>query len=227
MKYLSIEELKGYAIIILAVAALAASCSGCKEKPKVMENTVEKTDTTALIIMQLQKCSRLYTAEYDIHKIVTHSDEKRLKGTLFNREFDVRMPLGDRKIAIPINVRLKAYIDFAAFSKENVSRNGNKIEVTLPDPKVVVTSSKVDHDEIRQYVDLTRSRFTDAEMSNFENQGREAVVKSVPQLGIISTARDNAAQVIIPMIVSMGYDEKDITVTFRKDYEWKIEIVKE
>ena len=192
-----------------------------------MENTVEKTDTTALIIMQLQKCSRLYTAEYDIHKIVTHSDEKRLKGKLFNREFDVRMPLGDRKIAIPINVRLKAYIDFAAFSKENVSRNGNKIEVTLPDPKVVVTSSKVDDDEIRQYVDLTRSRFTDAEMSNFENQGREAVVKSVPQLGIISTARDNAAQVIIPMIVSMGYDEKDITVTFRKDYEWKIEIVKE
>ena len=139
----------------------------------------------------------------------------------------ILLPLGDRKIAIPINVRLKAYIDFAAFSKENVSRNGNKIEVTLPDPKVVVTSSKVDHDEIRQYVDLTRSRFIDAEMSNFENQGREAVVKSVPQLGIISTARDNAAQVIIPMIVSMGYDEKDITVTFRKDYEWKIEIVKE
>ena len=188
---------------------------------------VEKTDTTALIIMQLQKCSRLYTAEYDIHKIVTHSDEKRLKGKLFDHEFDVRMPLGDRKIAIPINVKLKAYVDFAAFSKENVSRKGNKIEVTLPDPRVVVTSSKVNHDEIRQYVDLTRSRFTDAEMSNFENQGRDAVVKSIPQLGIIETARDNAAQVVIPMIVRMGYDEKDITVTFRKDYEWKVEKLKE
>ena len=184
---------------------------------------VEKTDTTALIIMQLQKCSRLYTAEYDIHKIVTHSDEKRLKGKLFDHEFDVRMPLGDRKIAIPINVRLKAYVDFGSFGEENVSRKGNKIEVTLPDPRVVVTSSKVDHDEIKQYIDLTRSRFTDAEMTNFENQGREAVVKSIPQLGIINTARDNAAQVIIPMIVKMGYDEKDITVTFRKDYEWKIE----
>ena len=215
--------MKGYAIIILAVAALAASCSGCKEKPKATESVVEKTDTTALIIMQLQKCSRLYTAEYDIHKIVTHSDEKRLKGKLFDHEFDVRMPLGDRKIAIPINVRLKAYVDFGSFGEENVSRKGNKIEVTLPDPRVVVTSSKVDHDEIKQYIDLTRSRFTDAEMTNFENQGREAVVKSIPQLGIINTARDNAAQVIIPMIVKMGYDEKDITVTFRKDYEWKIE----
>ena len=215
--------MKGYAIIILAVAALVASCSGCKEKPKATESVVEKTDTTALIIMQLQKCSRLYTAEYDIHKIVTHSDEKRLKGKLFDHEFDVHMPLGDRKIAIPINVRLKAYVDFGSFGEENVSRKGNKIEVTLPDPRVVVISSKVDHDEIKQYIDLTRSRFTDAEMTNFENQGREAVVKSIPQLGIINTARDNAAQVIIPMIVKMGYDEKDITVTFRKDYEWKIE----
>ena len=219
--------MKGYAIIILAVASLAASCSGCKEKPKETESVVEKTDTTALIIMQLQKCSRLYTAEYDIHKIVTHSDEKRLKGKLFDHEFDVRMPLGDRKIAIPINVRLKAYVDFGSFGEENVSRKGNKIEVTLPDPRVVVTSSKVDHDEIKQYIDLTRSRFTDAEMTNFENQGREAVVKSIPQLGIINTARDNAAQVIIPMIVKMGYDEKDITVTFRKDYEWKIERLKD
>ena len=219
--------MKGFAIIILAVAALAASCSGCKEKPKATVSVVEKTDTTALIIMQLQKCSRLYTAEYDIHKIVTHSDEKRLKGKLFDHEFDVRMPLGDRKIAIPINVRLKAYVDFGSFGEENVSRKGNKIEVTLPDPRVVVTSSKVDHDEIKQYIDLTRSRFTDAEMTNFENQGREAVVKSIPQLGIINTARDNAAQVIIPMIVKMGYDEKDITVTFRKDYEWKIERLKD
>ena len=219
--------MKGYAIIILAVAALVASCSGCKEKPKATESVVEKTDTTALIIMQLQKCSRLYTAEYDIHKIVTHSDEKRLKGKLFDHEFDVHMPLGDRKIAIPINVRLKAYVDFGSFGEENVSRKGNKIEVTLPDPRVVVISSKVDHDEIKQYIDLTRSRFTDAEMTNFENQGREAVVKSIPQLGIINTARDNAAQVIIPMIVKMGYDEKDITVTFRKDYEWKIERLKD
>lgn len=211
----------------MAVAMLTASCTSCNEKAKEAESVVEKTDTTALLIMQLQKCSRLYTAEYDIHKIVTHSDEKRLKGKLFDHEFDVRMPLGDRKIAIPINVKLKAYVDFAAFSKENVSRKGNKIEVTLPDPRVVVTSSKVNHDEIRQYVDLTRSRFTDAEMSNFENQGRDAVVKSIPQLGIIETARDNAAQVVIPMIVRMGYDEKDITVTFRKDYEWKVEKLKE
>ena len=183
---------------------------------------MEKVDTTAVLIMQLQRCSKLYTAEYDIHKIVTHSDEKRLKGKLLNHEFDVKMPLGDRKIAIPIIVKLKAYIDFANFSKENIRREGDKIEVILPDPQVAVTSSSVDHEEIREYVDITRSRFSDAELSNYERQGREAVVKAIPATGIFSTARDNAAQLIIPMIVKMGYDETDITVTFRKDYQWKV-----
>ena len=216
--------MKGYAIIIMAVATLVASCSGCKEKPKATEESVvENGDTTALITMQLQRCSKLYTAEYDIQKIVTHSDEKRLKGKLFNHEFDVKMPLGDRKIAIPIDVKLKAYVDFAAFSEKDVNIHGNKIEIILPDPKVTLTSSKVNHDEIKQYVDFTRSDFTDAELSDFEQQGRQAVIKSIPQLGIIATARDNAAQVIIPMIVRMGYEEENITVTFRKDYEWTIE----
>ena len=209
--------------IIIASACLTA-CTACADKEGATdtEKQVEKVDTTAVLIMQLQRCSKLYTAEYDIHKIVTHSDEKRLKGKLLNHEFDVKMPLGDRKIAIPIIVKLKAYIDFANFSKENIRREGDKIEVILPDPQVAVTSSSVDHEEIREYVDITRSRFSDAELSNYERQGREAVVKAIPATGIFSTARDNAAQLIIPMIVKMGYDETDITVTFRKDYQWKV-----
>lgn len=209
--------------IIIASACLTA-CTACADKEGATdtEKPVEKVDTTAVLIMQLQRCSKLYTAEYDIHKIVTHSDEKRLKGKLLNHEFDVKMPLGDRKIAIPIIVKLKAYIDFANFSKENIRREGDKIEVILPDPQVAVTSSSIDHEEIREYVDITRSRFSDAELSNYERQGREAVVKAIPATGIFSTARDNAAQLIIPMIVKMGYDETDITVTFRKDYQWKV-----
>ena len=209
--------------IIIASACLTA-CTACADKEGATdtEKPVEKVDTTAVLIMQLQRCSKLYTAEYDIHKIVTHSDEKRLKGKLLNHEFDVKMPLGDRKIAIPIIVKLKAYIDFANFSKENIRREGDKIEVILPDPQVAVTSSSVDHEEIREYVDITRSRFSDAELSNYERQGREAVVKAIPATGIFSTARDNAAQLIIPMIVKMGYDETDITVTFGKDHQWKV-----
>lgn len=94
----------------------------------------------------------------------------------------------------------------------------NKITVILPDPKVAMTSSKVDHNNIKEFVSLTRSDFTDEEMSNFEQQGRKAIIRSIPYLGIIETARDNAAHTLIPIIMQLGYQERDITITFRKEY---------
>lgn len=192
------------------------ACSGSK---KADDETLPRSiDTVPMLVMQIQKCSRLYTAEYDIHKIVTHDDEKRLKGTVIGHDFDIRLPLGDRKIAIPIDAKLKAYIDFSTFSEKNVSRNGRKIVVTLPDPKVTLTSSKVDQKNVKEYVAMTRSHFSDAEMTAYEQQGREAIIASIPRLGIIETARENAASVLIPMIEMMGYEESDITVTFRKDF---------
>ena len=64
-------------------------------------------DTVPMLIMQVQKCSRLYTAEYDVHKIVTYDDIVRLKGNVLNRDFNIKLPLGDRKIAIPMDAKLK------------------------------------------------------------------------------------------------------------------------
>jgi len=205
-------------ILLYICAALLVSC-GCSRQRKADSKALPKgVDTVPMLITQIQKCSRLYTAEYDIHKIVTHDDVKRLKGTVFGNDFDITIPLGDRKIAIPIDAKLKAYIDFADFSEKNISRQGKKITVTLPDPRIVLTSSKIDQKNIKEYVDVTRSHFSDAEMADFEKQGRDAIIASVPNLGIIGTARENAARVLIPMIEQMGYSESDITITFRKDF---------
>ena len=171
-------------------------------------------DTLPVLIRNVQSCSKLYTSEYNIRKIVTHSDEPRLKGKVLGHDIDMKMPVGDRKIAIPINVTLKAYIDFAGFTEDNVVRDGKRITILLPEPEVTVTSSKVDQKGIKEYVSLTRSRFTDEEMAAFEKQGRQAVVKSIPRLDIKETARQNAAQLLIPMVMKLGFEEKDITVVF-------------
>ena len=171
-------------------------------------------DTLPVLIRNVQSCSKLYTSEYNIRKIVTHSDEPRLKGKVLGHDIDMKMPVGDRKIAIPINVTLKAYIDFAGFTEDNVVRDGKRITILLPEPEVTVTSSKVDQKGIKEYVSLTRSRFTDEEMAAFEKQGRQAVVKSIPRLDIKETARQNAAQLLIPMVMKLGLEEKDITVVF-------------
>ena len=85
-------------------------------------------------------------------------------------------------------------------------------------PKVELTSSKVNQQEIRTYVGLVRAGFSDAELSSSEQQGREAIIQSIPQLGIIDAARAGAARALVPMLVKMGYREQDITVAFRRDF---------
>lgn len=175
-------------------------------------------DTVPMLITQVQKCARLYTAEYRVHKIVTHDDVLRLKGSVLQRDFNIKLPLGDRKIAIPIDAKLKAYIDFSQFSEANVERQGNKITILLPDPKVTITSSKIDQKNVKQYVALTRAYFSDTELASYQQQGREAIIADIPKLGILETARANAAKVLVPMLKEMGYEEENITVAFRKQY---------
>lgn len=179
---------------------------------------VQAIDTVPMLVTQVQQCAKLYTAEYRVHKIITHDDVVRLKGTVLQRDFNFKVPLGDRKIAIPMDAKLKAYIDFSQFSEKNIERQGNRITILLPDPKVTMTSSKIDQKNVRQYVALTRAYFSDAELANYQQQGRAAIIADIPKLGILETAQANAAKVLVPMLKDMGYKEKNITVAFRKQY---------
>ena len=178
----------------------------------------QSIDTVPMLIMQVQKCSKLYTAEYRVHKIVTHDDALRLKGSLLKKQFDIKLPMADRKIAIPIDAKLKAYIDFSDFSEKNIERDGKKITIVLPDPQVSMTSSKIDQKNVRQYVALTRSDFSDAELADYQQQGRKAIIESIPKMGILESAQRNAAKVLVPMLKELGYAEEDITIAFRKQY---------
>ncbi|MBQ6377515.1 MAG: DUF4230 domain-containing protein [Prevotella sp.] len=175
-------------------------------------------DTVPMLVTQVQKCAKLYTAEYHVHKIVTHDDVLRLKGTVLQRSFNIKVPLGDRKIAIPMDAKLKAYIDFSHFSEQNIERQGDRITILLPDPKVTMTSSKIDQKNVRQYVALTRANFSDAELAEYQQQGRAAIIADIPKMGILETAQENAAKVLVPMLTEMGYHEGNITIAFRKQY---------
>ncbi len=194
-------------------------CS-CSENKN--ENTKDvPIDTIPMLVTQIQKCSRLYTTEIHVHKIITHSDQMKLEGSFMKKDFRIDLPLGDRRIAIPLDATMKAYIDFQDFNEKNVRRQGNKITIILPDPRIVLTGTKINHKEVKQYVALTRSNFSDAELSNYEQQGRASIIQSLPQSGLIENARRNAASILIPMIQDMGYAEGDITITFRKEFTTK------
>lgn len=200
-----------YFVIVLCLSLLSA-CRGEETKAEAV-----RVDTLSLV-MQVKECARLYTAEYEVHKLVLKDDPLRVKGNLFQRAFDVKVPIGERKVMIPLDVTLKAYIDFTGFDEKNVLRSGDRIVVTLPDPRVVVTSSRINHDEVKQFVSLTRSDYTSAELADFTRQGEDEILASVPQLGILEMARENAAHVLVPLMTRLGYDERNIVISFRKDF---------
>jgi len=201
-----------FCFVIVLCLSLLSACRGKETKAEAV-----RVDTLSLV-MQVKECARLYTAEYEVHKLVLKDDPLRVKGNLFQRTFDVKVPIGERKVMIPLDVTLKAYIDFTGFGEKNVLRSGDRIVVTLPDPRVVVTSSRINHDEVRQFVSLTRSDYTSAELADFTRQGEDEILASVPQLGILEMARENAAHVLVPMLTRLGYDERNIVVSFRKDF---------
>ena len=203
------------------IALFSLFLLGCSER-KPDSSPVEVQPSPVSIATAISSQSRLYTSEYVVHKIVTHSDLKRLRGSLLGFEFNQTLPVGDRKILIPLDVTLQAYVDFAQIGEGDIEvaqgATGDVLHVTLPDPHIVVVSSKVDNMGIRTHVGLLRSSFKDSELTEFARQGAASVVQAAPQMGIIESARQNAASVLVPLLAGMGYAEENIVITFRKDF---------
>ena len=207
--------------ILTIVLFFSFLITACVDKKTPVEASVNEIDTIPMLVTQVQQCSRLYTTEYHIHKIVTHDDKLKLSGRFMKQDFNVNLPLGERRIAIPMDATLKAYIDLSGFSDKNIKRRGRELIVTLPDPKIILTSTKIDHKEVKQYVALTRHNFTDAELTSYELQGRKQIISSIPQMGIVHQAQQSATRQLVPIFTAMGYKEKDITISFRKTFSIK------
>jgi len=203
-------------IIPLLVMLALMACNGYKKSEA--EDIQAKKDSINLVL-RISNQNRLYTAEYQVHKIVTHNDLLHLKGSILGFEYDQKLNLGDRKVAIPIDVTLKSYVDFSTFTDRNVERSGDFIHIILPDPRIVITASKVDNKGIRQYTSIFRSNYSDSELTDFTRQGVESILEQIPQMGILTTARESAAQTLIPLLTEMGYEEDHIVITFRQDLD--------
>lgn len=201
---------------ILYLVTLVSICS-CQKQPPTAESHREADN--ADLILRISQQHRLYTAEYQIRKIVTHQDLLSWKGSFLGHDIKYDVPFGERKIAIPIDITLSAYIDFSAFNADHVQRSGSSIHITLPTPRIVVTSSRVDHKGMRQYAGLVRSEYTDEEITTLTRQSVLSILEQAAQTGILETARSGAEAALIPMLSSLGYAREDIHIAFAEDVE--------
>ena len=210
-----IKSLSHLTLLLLAIF-LSGSC-----KRGGSDGGGASIDTIPMMVQQIKECSRLYTAEYKVHKIIIHSDTSRISATVLGQKLNLNLPGGRRKVAIPIDAVLKAYIDFSNFSEDNVRSEGGKIYIDLPNPHVVITSSKIDHEGIKKYVSIIRSDFSDEELALYEKQGRQDIINDIPNLGILNTARRSAASQLLPLISMLGIPQENIVITFVEPSEEK------
>ena len=210
---------KSFFCIILSIFALFFGCKDSNSADitmSVADSTVapQPIDTLAEVVMRVQQQSKLYTTECQVHKVVLYSDNASIGGKVFS----MTVP-GDRKVAIPIDVTMKGYVDFSTFIKESIATHDSLCIITLPDPQVVVTASKLDHEATRQYVSLTRKRFTEDEISRLAAQGEDSVMSHISQYGIIERSREACARTLVPILTRMGYSEENIVIRFRKKFD--------
>lgn len=201
-------------VVIAIVAALFFLFRGCGKT----EEKGAEVDTISYMLQQIQQCSRLYVSEYQVRKIVTHRDESRISARLFGSEINVALPASDRRVAIPINATLKAYIDMSEVKPQDVTRRADgKIDVHLPEPVVVTTATGIDYDGMKQHTSLFGKDFSDEELSSYETRGRKEIINEIPHLGIKEDARRSAAKMLIPIISYLGMQQEDIVITFTPD----------
>ena len=66
-----------------------------------------------------------------------------------------------------------------------------------------------------------RADFTDAELAHFEQQGRQQILKDLEKSDILEYARISATRTLVPILQQLGYEEKDITITFSNNLQPK------
>ena len=171
----------------------ALMLSGCTER--VPE------DTTQREIEAISQMRELSLVEYRVRKIVKANDE----GEWYK--------IGDRKILLSCTAYLKAGIDLSGFSAENVDINRLDGSVTVTVPHAKLLSLDMPASEIREeydHVTMLRHSFSAEERNALLRQGEKQIRSSVPSLGILEKAEENARRFFESVFTKMGFTSVEV-----------------
>lgn len=158
-------------------------------------------DTTQREIEAISQMRELSLVEYRVRKIVKANDE----GEWYK--------IGDRKILLSCTAYLKAGIDLSGFSAENVDINRLDGSVTVTIPHAKLLSLDMPASEIREeydHVTMLRHSFTAEERNALLRQGEKQIRSSVPSLGILEKAEENARRFFESVFTKMGFTSVEV-----------------
>ena len=176
------------------VLFLLLTLPGCRERAAV-EDTVQR-EIEAITAMK-----QLSLVEYRVSKIIKADDE----GAWYK--------IGERKILLSCTAYLKAGIDLATFGPDDVDVDwtGKRVSVTIP--HATLLSLDMPASEIRQeydHVTMLRQSFTAEERNALLRQGEKQIRDSVPSLGILEKADENARRFFESVFQKMGFESVEV-----------------
>ena len=178
---------------VTCLAALALS--GCAHRNAV-EETVQR-EIEAITAMR-----QLSLVEYRVSKIIKADDA----GEWYK--------IGERKILLSCTAYLKAGIDLATFGPDDVDIDwtGKRVSVTIP--HATLLSLDMPASEIREeydHVTMLRHSFSAEERNALLRQGEKQIRDSVPDLGILEKADENARRFFESVFGKMGFETVDVS----------------
>ena len=179
-------------LIAVVVAGLLTSCTSLEDRVKQQ-------------IKSMDGMSQLGTVEYTITKVV-------------KVDHDAFYKLGERKILFSCRSYMKAGIDLADFSADDITVNhrDNSVTVELPQPKVLSFNMPVEEAKlVYESVSGLRSEFTTDDRMNFLKQGEENIMADIDNLGILKDAEKNATLFFESLFAQLGVDK--VNITYKKE----------
>ena len=180
--------------LLLAIVLALSGCSG----HAAVEDTVRRE------IEAISSMKQLSLVEYRVSKIVKADDD----GAWYK--------IGDRKILLSCTAYLKAGISLETFGPDDVDIDWTGRRVTVTIPHATLLSLDMPASEIREeydHVTMFRHSFSAEERNALLRQGEKQIRSSVPSLGILEKADENARRFFESVFQKMGFES--VEVSFR------------
>jgi hypothetical protein len=152
------------------------------------------------VVHRIQQLQRLETIVYTMDKIVTGARENPVLPDF----------LAGDKLLMLVHGQVIAGIDFAALQAANVSVNGKKIHVHLPEAQILTTT--LDNSRTRVY--SRRTGLLVPVDPHLESEVRQEAEKELRDAaladGILRTAQQNARATVTSMLQGLGFEQVEL-----------------
>lgn len=167
-------------------------------------NQHEKTSSIEIVKEKLKETAELNTGSYLCTTVITKADSRKIKGW--------KIPFTQKSFTISYDGTVKAGIK--DLTKAEVSQNGDKVIVKLPE--VEITGTEIDNDSF-EILDESNGVFNTIsadDVNDAQKELKKKMEQRAIEKGILDMAKSNAEELVTELL-------KSSTNQYNVEVEWK------